>query len=194
MTHLENFEDAFFGRGIVPKVITDASSVTSRYYYGLRGVQLLFDESVMGYSGSEACYRNMSITGLNEGFLILGAPYIGAAVGSTAVISHRSGLVGNVPDHIVFMSSDLIAPELAESSSLNESRSHSDSDQQVEIDESIQALESLTQQMNRLVPLNRSSALTDLAKQAVAAMSERTGENVDEWARKLADDIKDAAD
>jgi len=194
MTGVEILEDTLWRRRVIPEIIMDADSGTSPYYPGMGDVKFLCDEFEIGYFGHEARYGNITVRGINEGFVTLGVPCIFTATGSTTSILHCSEFVAIPPDQIIFVSSTVVAPELAEGSSLDESRSPLVSDEHIGIGESFEALESLTQQMNRLVPLSRSSALIDLARQAVAAMSERSGEDVEEWARKLANDVKDAAD
>lgn len=97
-------------------------------------------------------------------------------------------------DEIVVMYSDLMIPRIAETSSLVEESPLETNVKEMELYDSSRSLALLTQQMRQPAPLLRSPHLLELAKRAVTAMSERRTEDVDEWARALAHNVKDAVD
>ena len=53
---------------------------------------------------------------------------------------------------------------------------------------------SLVQDLQMLQPIRRSSQQRQLARQALAALSDRKDQDIQEWANKLATDVADAVD
>ena len=60
--------------------------------------------------------------------------------------------------------------------------------------ESFKSLSSLVQDLQTLQPLRHSSQQRQLARQALAALSNRKDQNIQEWANKLAADVGDDVD
>jgi hypothetical protein len=184
------FEGVPFPRGIIRKVITEANTTATPFDLDWCERKPVPD----GYSDNFAFFENMSVPDLSEAISLPSVLRDCSNLASTTFWGEFEQIdlkIGRVAIAFVDLR-DLRPAEAA--SSLNELCSPSNYDEQSKIDESLGALESLTEQMKNFIPLTRSSNLVNLAKRAVAAMSERTTEDVDEWARKLAKDIKNAPD
>ncbi len=178
-------------------MITDTKSATAPYGYKLEEAGVIFDSGVVISYLEDETPLNRWHTGSiqRDEFVIWEAPCVYPAKTSTVMMASYSGeLVGAVLGQLMNASPGMHLGQSAEASSLDESCSTLSHALMADVSEELEKLMALTEQMRKLVGLTRSEDLVNLAKQAVSKSTDSVYESIDDWAHRLAADVKGAVD
>jgi hypothetical protein len=178
-------------------MITDTKRATAPHGYKLEDAGVIFDSGVViSYREDETPFNRWH-TGLiqRDEFVILEAPCVYPAKTSTVMMASFCGeWLGAVLGRLMDTSPGTRLGQSAEASSLDETCATLSQTLMADVSEELEKLMALTEQMEKHVRLTRSEELVNLAKQAVSKSTDSVHESVDDWAHRLAADVKGAAD
>ena len=178
-------------------MITDTKSATAPHGYKLEETGVIFDSGVVISYLEDETPLNRWHTGSiqRDDFVILEAPCVYPAKTSTVMMASFSReWLGVVLGRLMDTSPGMHLGQSAEASSLDETCSTLSHALIADVSEELEKLMALTEQMTKLVGLTRSEELVNLAKQAVCKSTDSVHESIDDWAHRLAADVKGATD